>query len=315
MSSSETITVSAPGKVHILGEHTVVYGKPAIIASLDLRLRLTIMANKERARFTEEEKTIVKVIEPIIKKKFKIKSLPNYLLKIESQLPIGSGLGSSAAVSSAYIAALLNFLKISWDKDLLYQLTFEAEKIFQGNPSGGDQSPIIYGGLIWFRKETPTLKIIHRLQFTIPSKLSKNFVLINTGRPEEITAEMVSLVKNLYNSKPELVSKILGDQERLVKELLPVLKEADEKEFMRIIRKGERNLETIGVVGKKAKNIIRKIEKSGGAGKIIGAGGVKDASGMLLCYHRNKKVLEEIAKLYNLPYFQAKLGVEGLRQE
>lgn len=315
MSKPEAITVSAPGKVHLLGEHTVVHGKPAIIASLDLRLKVTITASNKRPTFTEIEKIIVKVIEPIIKRKFKIKILPNYLLKIESQLPIGSGLGSSAAVSAAYIAALLNFLKISWDKNLLYELTFEAEKTFQGNPSGGDQSPVIYGGLIWFRKETPSLKIIHPLTFTIPTKLSKNFILINTGKPEEITAEMVSLVKDLYKVKPKIVHRIMDDQERLVKELLPVLEEANETAFMKIIKKGERNLEALGVVGKKAKTIIRRIEKSGGVAKIIGAGGIKDASGMLLCYHQDKKVLEQIAKSYNLDCFKTKLGVEGLRQE
>ncbi|KKR34083.1 MAG: Mevalonate kinase, partial [Candidatus Gottesmanbacteria bacterium GW2011_GWC2_39_8] len=40
------ITISAPGKVHLLGEHTVVYGKPALIASLDKRLSVTISASK-----------------------------------------------------------------------------------------------------------------------------------------------------------------------------------------------------------------------------------------------------------------------------
>ncbi len=188
------IAVSAPGKIHLLGEHTVVYGKPALLTTVNLRITITIKPTKAR----QETEEIQKVIEPIVKKHLKIKSIPSYQLTISSELPIGAGLGSSAAVSSAYIATLLSFLKINWDLNLINELTYQAEKVFHGNPSGGDNSTVVFGGLVWFRKESPDLKIIQQVPFTIPIKLAKNFVLINTGKPEETTKQMVELVSSKF---------------------------------------------------------------------------------------------------------------------
>src|SRR3990167_9450613 len=123
------ITVSAPAKVHLLGEWSVVWGKPALLTTVDLRLTVTI-ADTSKAGSDSFE--VRKIIEPIIKKELKIKKIPSYKLEISSQIPIGAGLGSSAAVSAAYIGALLTLLKIKWDKPLINELAYEAEKVFHG---------------------------------------------------------------------------------------------------------------------------------------------------------------------------------------
>lgn len=305
--NKKSITVSAPGKIHLLGEHVVVYGKPAILTAVDLRVTINIAPS---VRF-QGPRELRKVIEPIIKKGLKIKHIPPYKLAITSQLPIGAGLGSSAAVSAAYIAALLSFLKVKWDLDLVNKLAYEAEKVFHGNPSGGDNSTVVYGRLVWFRKEHPDLKIIQPIPFSIPFKLAKNFILINTGKPAETTKEMVELVathKNKYK-------KVFDEQEQLVRELLPAVQTGNEKEFMRIIKTGEKNLERIGVASHFVKSIIRKIEQVGGVAKICGAGGKTGPTGVLLCYHPKPSVIQNIAKSYNLDYFKTALGVEGVRQE
>lgn len=282
------LKVSAPGKIHLLGEHAVVYGKPALLATIDLRVTVSISPAK---KFSGNS-VFKRIIEPIIKKKFNLQKIPSYKLEVNSQIPLGCGLGSSAAISAAYIGALLSFLKIKWDLNLINKLTFEAEKVFHGNPSGADNRTVIFGGI------------------TIPSKLANNFVLINTGKPAETTKEMVELVA-VHKDK---YKKIFDDQERLVKELLPVLKNGNKQEFIRIIREGEKNLESIGVVSIFVKSIIRQIEKAGGAAKICGAGGKTKATGILLAYHPEKKVIEKIAGSLNLPFFNVALGVEGLRQ-
>lgn len=293
------IRVSAPGKIHLLGEHAVVYGKPALLAAINLRVTVSISPAK---KFSGNS-VFKRIIEPIIKEKFNLQKIPSYKLEVNSQIPPGCGLGSSAAISAAYIGALLSFLKVRWDLALVNKLTFEAEKVFHGNPSGGDNSTVVYGGLMWFP--------IKQLDFTIPEKLVKNFVLINTGKPKETTGEMVEMVAR----QSVKFKKIFGHQEQLVRELSPVLKDGNEKELIRIIREGEKNLESIGVVSPYVSGIIRKIEKNGGATKICGAGGKTKATGVLLAYHPEKKVIEKIAKEENLPYFSISLGGEGLKQE
>ncbi len=293
------ITVSAPGKIHLLGEWSVVWGKPAILAAVGLRVTVGISKSPSNSH------PLKKVIEPIVKKGLGIKTIPPYNLTITSDIPIGAGLGSSAAVSAACIAALLSYLKVKWDLKLINKLAYEVEKVFHGNPSGGDNSTVVYGGLVWFTRTR--LNFLRSLRGNGFRKLAKNFVIINTGIPKETTKQMIAMVK--------VNKKFLDSQEQLVKELLPALKDSNEKELIRIIRAGEKNLESIGVVSSYAKSIIRKIEKSGGAGKICGAGGKTKATGVLLCYHPEKKVLEKIAKSYKLSYFSTTLGVEGVRKE
>lgn len=306
------IKVSAPGKVHLLGEHSVVYGKPALISAIDLRVTVSISPIDHP---DDSNDNLKKIIEPIVKNKLSLKKIPPYKLEISSQIPIGSGLGSSAAVSAAYITALLSFLKVKWDLNLINTLAYEAEKVFHGNPSGGDNSTVVHGGLLWFRKETPDLKIIQPLDFTIPKKLSKNFCLINTGKPEETTKQMVEMVRVKREAERGKFQKIFDHQEQLVKELLLAIQTGNEDQLVSIIRAGEKNLETIGVVSPSVKAIIRKIEANGGAAKICGAGGKTKATGILLCYHPNRSVIQKIAKEENLPYFSTTLGTEGVKIE
>lgn len=318
------IVVSVPCKVHLLGEWAVVWGKPAILTTVDLRITVTITPSRHPEFISGSQKKMSKqvrhddlqqIIEPIVKKELNLKKIPPYELEITSEIPIGTHLGSSAAISVSYISALLYFLKIKWDLELINKLAYEAEKALQGNPSGADNSTIVYGGLIWFRKESEELKIIQKLPFSIPNKLAKNFVLINTGIPKLTTKQMIEKLSVKIKNQKSKFKKIFDDQERLVKELLPAIKNADEKEFIRIIRAGEKNLETIGVCSPEVKKIIRSIENAGGAAKTCGAGAFSGPTGVLLAFHENPKVLEKIAKQNNLSFFKTKLGIEGLRKE
>ena len=117
----------------------------------------------------------------------------------------------------------------------------------------------------------------------------------NTKYQALLTSRAASLRSGSSRSG-NLVNKIFNAQEELVRKLATALKNGDEKLLMDCIKKGERNLEKIGVVGKKAKNIIAEIEKLGGVGKILGGGGIKEGSGMLLGYLPSKKGLPELTK-------------------
>lgn len=316
MGKSKSITYSAPGKIHLLGEHAVVYGKPALVASINLRAYTTITPAPAKVVFKDKffEK-IRKIIEPIVKKQFQLTTVPPYLLDISTDIPIGAGLGSSAAISASYIASFLTFLKIKWDLNLINELTFKAEKVFHGNPSGADNTVVVFGGLIWFRKETEKLKTIQKLPFLISPKISKSFVLINTGTPKESTKEMVLKTLSLYQKKPGIVEKFLQKQEQLTKELVEALEQKNTKKVLSTLKMGENNLETIEVVSKQVLPIIREVESDFGAAKICGAGGKKGPTGILLCMHSNPKILIEIANKYKLEYFKTNFGTEGLKKE
>ncbi len=313
------IGVSAPGKIHLLGEHAVVYGKPALLAAINKRISVTINYSRNKQilggqAYEKEIKQLLEILEEEIKKQTKIKKIEPYSIKINSQVPIGSGLGSSAALSASFTAALLSLLKIPWDKKTIFNIAYTGEKFFHGNPSGGDLATAIEGGFLWFRKDFDFLKTFSHLPFN-PHKNIKQFILINSGKPEESTKEMVKKVSELKISFPQKIQTLFDSQEELTKQMVIALRDGDEDALINCIKLGEQNLEKLGVVGKKAQILIREIEELGGAGKINGGGGVKLGSGMLLVYHKDMKKILSYAKQKNLETLVIQTEKEGLRRD
>lgn len=313
------ITISVPSKVHLLGEHAVVYGKPALLAAIDKRISVAITSSKIKhiqgaQMYTKEIGELLKILEKEIKKKTKIKKIEPYSIRIISQVPVGSGLGSSAALSASLTAAILSFLKVPWDKKNIFDIAYAGERFFHGNPSGGDLATAIEGGFLWFRKEFEFLKTFAPLPFK-PHKNIKQFILINSGKPKESTKEMVEKVAKLKTSFPQKAQSLFDSQEELTKQMVIALKDGDENSLIECIRSSEKNLENLGVVGKKAQSIIKEIEGLGGAAKITGGGGIKSGSGMLLVYYKDLKKILGYAKQNNLDVLIIETGEEGLRRD
>ncbi len=265
---------------------------------------------------SKEASTLVRYCLALMKDVYHIEKFPHLKISISSAVPIGSGLGSSAALSVATIGALHLFLKKGWNATKINELAYEVEKKQHTSPSGGDNTAVTFGGFLWYRKEFEFLKSMWQLPFRISPKL-KPFVLVDSGRPVETTGEMVEHVKSkIQNPKSKVsIERIFSDQEKLTKQMVLALKDGDEQELVNVIQKGERNLERIGVVGKIAQTMIRSIEKSGGAAKITGAGGKKEGSGMLLCYHPQPMKLKELLNETKWESLSIILGEEGVRKE
>ncbi len=287
------ITVSVPGKVILMGDHAVVHGKPGLIAAINKRLTVEVSEGK-----SAHMEYIVHIL-GVIKHHFRLSKMPQMRIRIHSDIPEGYHLGSSAAVAVGVVGAVSYFLKKMWNPTLINQLAYEADKYIHKTPSGVDNTTITFGGFLWYRKELEFLRSFWQLPLKLPSALN-HFSLIDTGRPKENTGEMVAFVKSQKN-----LQTFLDANETQTKRVAIAIKEGDEKMLLDAIRKGERTLESIGVVGKKVIPVIRAIEKSGGAAKILGGGGRAAGVGYLLCYTR--KPLKG-----SLPI---KLGEEGIRLE
>lgn len=283
------ITVSAPGKIHLMGEHAVVHGKPALLAAANLRTYVTVENGIENGELrieitTYEQDMYVRHIVEVVKNELRIDILPAIRIIITSEIPVGYHLGSSASVAVATIGALMYFLTKQWNLDQINALAYEAEKKMHGNPSGGDNTSATYGGFLWFRKELEWLKLKTQVPIALSQKLN-HFFLIDTGRPKESTGEMVTFVNTQYTIHNTQYKEIFDQNEQETKRLAAAIMEEDEDELMSAIRRGEKTLEEMGVVSKKAISMIREVEKSGGAAKILGGGGRVDGVGFLLGYH------------------------------
>jgi len=265
-------TVSAPGKLILSGEHAVVYGYPAIATAINLRLKVGKSG------------------------------------EIKSDIPIGAGMGSSAAFAVA--TSTVKIGKIDLGK--INEMAYKMEKLRHGNPSGVDNTVVTYGGFLWYRKESEGFKTFK--QIDAKAKLPKLF-LLNSGKPEETTKEMVSLVSEKYKKNKKEVDSIFREIEVVTRDFLSFLLKDSETNIGELIKNNEKLLENLGVVSEKTRKTIRLIEKEGGSAKISGAGGIKDGSGMVIVYHKDMEKLGLIAKKYNFDIFPVKLGEEGIRIE
>lgn len=354
------LIVSAPGKIHLMGEHAVVFGKPGVLAAISKRCTVTLTPNKKETieiasrnfgkstSITEEEviaktkaakaqwnayqknpniallKSIVKdeldfviiaIGEAILSYKRKLPS--GFAVDVSVDFPIGSGLGSSAAVAVSIVGALCQFLGEQFDKKKINDIAFGVEQRKHGFPAGADNTTCTFGGILWFKRtlsaDSEQGSAMKQLGIVIPKAIAENFLILNTGRPKESTGEMVHNVRLLFDAKPELKKEFLDGQGKLTEKLTSSLQNTREEELIGILQEGEKNLERIGVVSAYVKKIIRKIEESGGAGKICGGGGVTRATGILLVYHKNRETVLSIAKQFGLGFDTVHLGAEGVR--
>lgn len=320
------VTVSVPGKVHLMGEHAVVYGKPALLAAINLRLRVSIEdLGKRTTNYGKKKNDYIEIVsnEPVeyirhaveeVKETYKLDVLPPLRITVTSDIPAGYHLGSSAAVAVGTVGALTYFLKKIWNPAAINQLAYEVEKKMHGNPSGGDNTTVTMGGFIWFRKELEFLKSIWQLPFKIPKNLN-HFFLIDTGRPKETTGEMVAYVNAKCQMQNAKYKAFFDKNEEQTKRIAIAIKEGNEKELIGAIRIGERTLEGMGVVSKKVIPLIREIENTGGAIKILGGGGKTDGVGFLLAYQGKKEKILDVCQFFGYKLQEVSLGKEGIRLE
>ena len=154
---------SAPAKIILFGEHFVVHGTKAILAAIDKRVTVTtiftenktIKINSELGTIEvpilsshEDVKTEFKPFVYLVNKIINSEQNVNGLeITIDSDIPIGVGLGSSSACCVAAAASISElFNKLSSEEIL--NLSIEAEKTIFPNTSGADCTVCTYGGMI-----------------------------------------------------------------------------------------------------------------------------------------------------------------------
>jgi len=309
------ISYSAPGKVILSGEHAVVYGKPAIVCAIDKRLTIEFIPKKQTI-YTDTVMPILEAtVKDFLKKKKETIIETGYSYKVSSTIPIGRGLGSSAAYSAVISAGLLElFTGRNWSSSEINMCAYKVEKYFHKNSSGVDTSTSVMGGLIYYRKEFEFLKTISSLSIKIPKKFTDSILLIDTGKPTETTGEMVQTVGQLFNNDPINTERYLNEIEKTTKRLVVSLMKEDINLFNNVLQENELLLEKIGVVSSSTKTILKGLRKFG-TGKITGAGGTKTASGYILFASDMHTELKEYLDKKNIFYVDFTPSYIGLKKE
>ena len=298
-----------------MGEHAVVYGKPGLLAAVNKRIYVTL--SKHEGKTPRTHPVEESFIDHAIGTYFRVTGEKNphtFDVSIASDIMPGYHLGSSAAVAVGIAGALYYALHHILDLSTINSIAYEIEKKQHGNPSGGDNTAVTYGGLVWYRKESEALKIFQKIPFSFPSSFS-HFFLIDTGKPKETTGEMVAIVAARVKRQGTRMERLFERNEARTRQLLAAIHDSDETMFIDALKRGEETLEKIGVVSQKVISLIREIEKGNGAAKILGGGGRRGGVGYVLGYHRERRIIEAIGKKYRYSVHGIQLGEEGLRVE
>src|SRR5699024_10258242 len=100
--------------------------------------------------------------------------LADLSIQIQSSIPFGKGLGSSAFVAIAIVRSLFAYQNRSSTQEELLRLANVSEEIAHGNPSGIDALAVAAKNPIWFETGHATSEIHVTGEF--------HFVVVDTGQ-------------------------------------------------------------------------------------------------------------------------------------
>jgi len=159
---------TAPGKIILAGEHAVVYGRPAIAAPVWERVATATITDlppgagcllhvRDLQRTfplaTAADDEPLALVTRLTLAALGITTVPAWQIELTSQLPIASGLGSGAALSSALVKAIYAHVGAPVTPAQVSSLVYASERLYHGTPSGIDNTVIAYGLPLWFVKD------------------------------------------------------------------------------------------------------------------------------------------------------------------
>ncbi len=307
---------SAPGKIILFGEHFVVYGGKAILCAINKRITVTAKAIPENKISIKSSigNLVLAPKRPLTDVDIQLR--PFYYLAdkmiqkfdeksgmeitIDSEIPVGVGLGSSSACCVAGAAAISGvFTKKS--KEEILQMAIEAEKTMFPNTSGADCTVCTFGGIMQYDKQTGHSKIDSEPRFHL---------VIANSKIEHSTKEVVSTVNQFKEKNEERFSKICNEENNLIDDVLVCLKKNDLKGIGIDIIKNQEYLELIGVSNEKLRSMIELANKSSFGAKITGAG----VGGCIFALTDETNMEDTIQQLKENNYecFSVKIDFKGL---
>jgi len=322
------VTASAPAKVILFGEHFVVYGKPAIVMAINKRAYVRAKlredekiyirsVNLEISGFFEKEKFMLESggfeakgkLEPIrvvaekifeySEKKFGVD------IEVNSKIPVAAGLGSSAAVTAATAMALSQLADLKISMNEIFKITYEAERLVHGTPSGIDPAITTYGGIILFRKDGEPCKL--RVNYDLP------LVVGDTGL-ERSTGDLVAKVRRNKEKYPLIIEPIIEAGGRIVERAVGALEKAELEIVGELMDINHSLLSAVGVSHECLDRLVNAARQAGALGaKLTGAGG----GGCMIALARRemlKHVALAIEQAGGIP-LTAEKTLEGVRIE
>ena len=312
MMSSEWYTASAPGKFVILGEHAVVYGKPAIVLAVDRRITCSIRRSQ---RNTLNGEFIDFNRQPHFRYLTRdVHYAMDYVTS--SEIPPGSGMGSSAALSAALAMAIREERGEPVDERSLVDEAYGAELFAQGNGSPMDASACVHGKGIGVNipgAEDRELWTISRGERTwrvsdidVPDM---TFVIGNTGI-RAATGPLVDKVRR-YMQSNHFACDVVEEIAAVTLMGYNAIRRNDVEELGSLMTRDHKLLSILGVSCRELNKLVNASLPYSYGAKLTGSGG---GGCMVALTDEPQKVAEAIEARGGTAYI-VKTGSDGVRME
>ena len=283
-----SVEATAPGKAILFGEHSVVYKGPAIVLAIDKRARIVVSKREDRRIYFDslnlgfagyfEDGIYIPVRGEIWRGKrlealFVTASKTMEHMGVEygldlivrSEIPIAAGLGSSAAICVATVAAVGELLGGDLSEQEICDLAYEGEKVIHGTPSGVDNNISTFGGIIRYERGAEMERF--ELDEGLP------FVIGNSNRRRS-TRRLVGRVRALREREPDLVGELIDSMVEVSEKGLAALRERDLPKLGDLMNINHGLLSSLGVSIAKLDLMVHSSRGAGAYGaKLTGAGG------------------------------------------
>jgi mevalonate kinase len=283
-----SVEATAPGKAILFGEHSVVYRGPAIVIAIDRRAKIQAKERDDaRIRFDcldlgFEGYFEGDVYHPVTGEEWRGKRLQAMLvaaqktmehidkqagidLTVRSDIPVAAGLGSSAAICVATVAAVGELLDGGLSHQEICDIAYEGEKVVHGNPSGVDNNISTFGGVLSYEKGVGIERIDFQGRFPL---------VIGNSRRKRSTRRLVNRVRALKDRNPELVDGLIDSMVDVSRRGLEAFKGRDFPLIGDLMNINHGLLSSVGVSIARLDILVHAARGSGAYGaKLTGAGG------------------------------------------
>jgi mevalonate kinase len=224
-------------------------------------------------------------------------------LDVDCEIPVGAGLGSSAATTVAIIAATSRAMGVGLDKKEIFEIAFGPESYLHGSPSGVDQATTTYGDVLRFTKKDGVQPL--RLK-RIPQ------VLVCDSGIHRSTGKLVRSVVKRSMAKTRPFQEHVEEVSQISEAAIKALRSEDDQELGQLMNRNQELLEKIGVSHPKLEELVKAARAAGAWGaKLTGAGG----GGCIIAVCKDEKSLPRVLRVMQrhggTPYRVAR-DIEGV---